>query len=396
MSWRDRLKRAQWRGVEFLTESHDAKAGQRLVVHELPGRDIPVVEDLGAKARTWRVTAYFIGADYDQARNRLLAALEKPGADWLEHPWLGRVWVRAQDWSTSETNATGGLGTVSVEFVEGGGGVPQPRVDVVDVAQARIDAYLQASTDWEPPGVLEATTLQSLLSQIERGLSGVRDAVARARLPLTMIAAVLRQVDSAIELLREGLALPGQYARALRSITGALVLADLSTPSAPALRSGNGEAVAGAVSAGVLGDDARVRGVAALARLAKVDPGGAGGVFEAEASARATWCAAMTAQLALADYSTEAARDDALHLAMAAIEQVMPAASDVVFEAAAEARSALQTALMAQQLAPTQTRAVVSPVPSTVLAYQMGVAEDLLIARNGVAHPLFVQGVVRV
>ena len=39
---------------------------------------------------------------------------------------------------------------------------------------------------------------------------------------------------------------------------------------------------------------------------------------------------------------------------------------------------------------------LVSPVPSTVLAYQMGFEEDLLIARNGVAHPLFVQGVVRV
>jgi prophage DNA circulation protein len=381
MSWRDRLKRANWRGVEFLTESHDAKAGQRLVVHELPGRDVPVVEDLGAKARTWRVTAYFIGADYDQGRNRLLAALEKPGADWLEHPWLGRVWVRAQDWSTSETNATGGMGTVSVEFVEGGGGVPQPRVDVVDVAQARIDSFLAAAVDWEPP-TMEASTLQALLAQVERGLSTVRDALSRARLPLTMLAAVLHQVDSARELLREGLALPGQYARALQSISGALVMGDTA------------------------GDDARARGVAALAQQAQAARAGRGQtagvpvaqykVLDAEAVVRAQWCAAMTAQLALADYRTEAARDQALVLAMTAMDEVMPSASDVVFEAAAEARSALQTALTAQQLAPTQTRAVVSPVPSTVLAYQMGVEEDLLIARNGVAHPLFVQGVVRV
>jgi prophage DNA circulation protein len=94
MSWRDRLKRAKWRELEFLTENHEAKEGQRLVVHELPGRDDPVVEDLGAKARSWRVSAYFIGADYDQGRDKLLALLRTPGAATLEHPWLGQVWVR--------------------------------------------------------------------------------------------------------------------------------------------------------------------------------------------------------------------------------------------------------------------------------------------------------------
>lgn len=382
MSWQERLLGASWRGVAFLTERHEATAGQRLVVHELPGRNVPVVEDLGAKAGSWRVTAYFLGADYDVARDRLLAALAVPGADWLQHPWLGRLWVRAQDWSTTESNESGGLATVSVTFVEGGGGVLQPRVDLVDVAQARTADFLDGATNWSPPLAVDAMTLQALQARVQLGLSGVRNALALARLPLTMLAAVTRQIDSALELLREGLALQGEYARALRSISGALLMADVAD------------------------DDSRVRGVAALARQAVATGGvGSGGgiggvaqqrVLDAEAAARGRWCAAMAAQLALADYNTQAARDGALAAALEAIDLVMPQAEDKLFEAAADARSALQQSLRAQQLAITQTRVVVAPMPAAVLAYQMGVDEDLLIARNGIAHPLFVQGVVRV
>ena len=51
-------------------------------------------------------------------------------------------------------------------------------------------------------------------------------------------------------------------------------------------------------------------------------------------------------------------------------------------------------ALQAQDLAPTQRRALVAPLPSAVLAHRMGVEEDVLLTRNAVRHPLFVQGAV--
>nr|VFK65205.1 MAG: DNA circularisation protein N-terminus [Candidatus Kentron sp. TUN] len=109
MGWLDRMVRASFRGLEFLTDSHEAKGGRRLVVHEFPGAEAPLVEDMGAEAWNWRLNAYFIGKDYDLVRNGFLAKLSEPGADWLTHPWLGRLWVRARTWQTKETNEQGGI-----------------------------------------------------------------------------------------------------------------------------------------------------------------------------------------------------------------------------------------------------------------------------------------------
>lgn len=384
MSWMDRLKRAQWRELEFLTESHEAKEGQRLVVHELPGRDDPVVEDLGAKARTWRVSAYFIGPDYDQARNRFLALLRTPGAEWLEHPWLGRVWARAQDWSTSESNAEGGWCKVSVDFVPGGEGVPQPRVDVVDVATATVGGYVISGADFMPEGDISAGAFAELVARVQGVMDAVRTALARARMPLTMLAQVLTAVDSAKALLAEGLALPGEYGRALRAVNGALGLAHDG-----------------------LGDDARVRVVAAMCRQGQPQPVVVSGLGSAdspalrrnlatEQAARQHWAVATAMQVALADYTTAAARDAALAAVLQAVDALLPTANDAVFDAAVAARLAVQQALLLQQLEPTQSRLVVAPLPSTALAYRMGVDEALLLSRNKVRHPLFVRGVVNV
>jgi hypothetical protein len=47
---------------------------------------------------------------------------------------------------------------------------------------------------------------------------------------------------------------------------------------------------------------------------------------------------------------------------------------------------------MAQDLKPQVIKDVVSPLPSTVLAHRLQIDEAVLIARNGVQHPLFVRG----
>jgi prophage DNA circulation protein len=385
MSWRDRLKTARWRELSFLTDSHEAKEGQRLVVHELPGRDQPVVEDLGARARGWRVSAYFVGADYDLARNKMLTALRTPGAEWLEHPWLGRVWVRAQDWATTESNAEGGWCRVSIDFVPGGGGVPQPEADLVDAAATAVSSYVVTGSEFVPEP-MDANGVEALQARVQSAMDQVRTALARARMPLTMLAQVLASVDSAKAVLAEGLMLAGEYGRALRNVSGTLGLA-------------------GADGA-TLTDAERVRAVAAMCRLGQVAPVAMTGLGAADApalrrnlvaeqAARQQWAVATALQLALADYSTAAARDTVLAAAVAAVDAVLPTAgTDDLFEAAVAARLAVQQALGAQALAPTQTRMVVAPLPSTVLAYRMGVDEGVLLERNAVRHPLFVRGAV--
>ena len=416
MSWQDRLKKAQWRGQDFLTEQHDAREGQRLVVHELPGRDLPVVEDLGAKAPTYKVSAYFVGPDYDRARDQFLDKLRQPGPAWLEHPWLGQVWVRAQDWSISESNAEGGMCKVSVDFAPGGGDVPRPQVDLSDIAKTRADGYVVTGSDFSPKSMpLDGYT--AFMRQVNAGMDGLRTALTRARMPLTMAAQVLAAVDSAKALLADALSLPGTYASALRSISGALGLAMVDGFGGSTSTSASTTTIVGTgTSAGVLSsldtpdDVVRLRVVAALCQAAQpvvladdasspVSATTAAALqanLVAEQSARGHWLVATAMQVALADYTVAEVRDAVLVQVLRALDAVLPLADDAVFESAVQARAALQQVLLAQDLTPTQERRLAAPVPSVVLAYRMGVDESVLVARNVVRHPLFVRGVVRV
>src|ERR1017187_7546156 len=113
--WAQRMVTAKFKKISFRTESHDTKGGRRLAIHELPGAEQPVVEDLGGKADEFHLNAYFIGPDYDLYRDKFLIALNTPGADWLLHPWRGLIWVRAHSWSVHESNDKGGYCTVGVD-----------------------------------------------------------------------------------------------------------------------------------------------------------------------------------------------------------------------------------------------------------------------------------------
>ena len=139
--WAQRMVTASYKGCQFLTDSHDSKGARRLVMHEFPGGEQPVVEDLGGKADEFRLAAYFIGADYDLLRDAFLLALNTPGADWLDHPWRGQLWVRARDWSVHESNDKGGYCTVSIDFMPGGRDAAMPAADRVDVAVGRIQHW---------------------------------------------------------------------------------------------------------------------------------------------------------------------------------------------------------------------------------------------------------------
>ncbi|MDD5613412.1 MAG: hypothetical protein PHF75_10255, partial [Gallionella sp.] len=98
------------------------------------------------------------------------------------------------------------------------------------------------------------------------------------------------------------------------------------------------------------------------------------------------------AQLALTDYRVAADRNAALASVVGAIDAMLPAMPDAVFQAALDLRAALIAALRAQQLAPAVVRDIVQPLPATVLAHRMEVAEDVFMAANKVRHPLFVRG----
>jgi len=381
--WRDRMSRASFRGFEFLTDSHDAKGGRRLVVHEFPGSEVPLVEDLGGKVWDWKLNAYFIGKDYDRERNALLELLAKPGADWLTHPWLGLLWVRAHIWTVQESNDKGGYCTLSIEFVPGGETV-QPTPDKVDKAYERLRKLGTAAKD-DFKGKLRpmsATAMTAFIAAVQQKLEVLRTVIALASLPLTWANQIKGLIAGVKGDLATLMALPEAYANAFGGLADALGggadSSDLSDTDRPRVVSRLAKA-------------ATAKSAVALTGVAATDGALRYNLIQEEAL-RSRLLVTSAAQVAMADYRAEADRDAALASVVSAIDTLLPSLPDPVFQAAVAARTSLIEALLAQDLKPATYRDVTAPLPAIVLAHRLGVDEAVFLARNAVRHPLFVRG----
>jgi prophage DNA circulation protein len=149
MTWREDLRRvsidgkqlvgASFRGVPFLVESSERSGGRRVQVHEFPLRDDPFAEDLGRKARTFRIDGYVIGDDYLTKRDALQVALEDvAGPGEFVDPFHGVKRAMCVGLSVRSTRAEGGIAMFAIEFTETPAQAPTP-TEVVDSAEQVAD-----------------------------------------------------------------------------------------------------------------------------------------------------------------------------------------------------------------------------------------------------------------
>ena len=121
MAWQDDLVgTASFRGVPFKTADAELGVGRRNVLNEYPLRDEPYTDDLGRRARLYRVDGHVIGPDYLQLRDALIEAFETKGPGELVHPRYGTRWVSLHDDYVRfrESHTEGGIARFSVVFVE--------------------------------------------------------------------------------------------------------------------------------------------------------------------------------------------------------------------------------------------------------------------------------------
>jgi prophage DNA circulation protein len=121
MSWRESLRKASFRGVEFHVDNADTDFGRRNVIHEYPLRDVPYAEDMGKKAREINIRAYVIGEDFIARGDALMAAIEKyntPGT--LVHPRLGSIVVTPKPCRHGYSKNEGGIEYFDLVFIEYG------------------------------------------------------------------------------------------------------------------------------------------------------------------------------------------------------------------------------------------------------------------------------------
>lgn len=121
--WRDRLQPASFRGAVFHVELAARSSGRRGALKEYPKRNTPYNEDMGRMARRFAITGYLIGPNYLNARDRLIAALEKdgPGMLRLPLPYQGTdIKVLAGPYTMTETRERGGMCGFEMDFTEYG------------------------------------------------------------------------------------------------------------------------------------------------------------------------------------------------------------------------------------------------------------------------------------
>lgn len=185
MSWRDNLRPASFRGVSFYIAEVQIGAGRRLARHEYPQRDLPYLEDMGRKAREYKIEAYVLGADYMVGRDALLAAIEKPGPGQFVHPWHGTLVAVVQDCSLTESTQSGGYAKFSLTFVEAGKReAPSVRVDTagqLKAAKSRLKSTMESVyakvVDFTSVPMSVVKDAMDTLSEL-RDVAGVAQAIA--------------------------------------------------------------------------------------------------------------------------------------------------------------------------------------------------------------------------
>ncbi|MEE3923129.1 DNA circularization N-terminal domain-containing protein [Pseudomonas viridiflava] len=115
-TWRDSLLPASFRGVGFFISSTAVPIGRKGQLHEFPQRDEPYFESLGKQSQVHTVTAFIVGPDCFEQRDKLLQALEASGAGELVHPWLGRMQVQVGDCDMTHSLAEGGIVRLNLKF----------------------------------------------------------------------------------------------------------------------------------------------------------------------------------------------------------------------------------------------------------------------------------------
>lgn len=270
MSWRLRIDqdlRGSYRGVPFYVDQHQGNAGRRWLIHEYPRRDKPYSEDMGRRAKEWRLTLFVIGENYDRERDRLIEAFDAPGAATLVHPYLGTFQAVAEDVAFSESADQGGMCTFHVTFSESGEeSYPEGSLDTqreVSLA-ARIlegsifdDFAQQFSVDGLLGFSLEA--VERDLTSIVRGIEDVVGGIAG------QIAAVIRFPGNVAAIVLGG------FNRLKSAVMLPVRAADLYSGRSMLSRSGGGsDGSSGGGFAGVLGGEASPAGIVAASDAGRV------------------------------------------------------------------------------------------------------------------------------
>ncbi|MBT9266028.1 DNA circularization N-terminal domain-containing protein [Pseudomonas sp. MG-9] len=214
MNWRDRLLPASFRGVGFWIDQAKTPVGRKGQLHEYPQRDLPYFEDLGQQAKTHDLTAFIIGADCLEQRDKLLKALEA-GSGELVHPWLGRLQVKVGECDMTHTRQDGGLVTFSLKFYPDRPlSFPTATVSTQKVLLAKADTLLGSAVARFEQAMTLIKAARIGIANLRNSLTGVYEVIKEQLKPL------IEQYKQITELVKAVKELPKEVATEFKGLLG--------------------------------------------------------------------------------------------------------------------------------------------------------------------------------
>lgn len=187
-TWRDRLLPASFRGISFLIPQTSVPVGMKGQLHEFPQRDTPFFEQLGKQSQVHKMTAWVIGDDCFERRDKLIEALNTPDAGELVHPWLGRMQVKAGECEMSHDIASGGMITFDLTFYPDVPlKTPAARVNTQAQVVKSSESLLTSSLNRYESTVATVNTARLGLLQMRNSLSGVFSVVQQQFAPFVSV-----------------------------------------------------------------------------------------------------------------------------------------------------------------------------------------------------------------
>jgi prophage DNA circulation protein len=127
-NWPKTVPGASFRGFPFNLDKQDlSDAGRYVALHPFAKAETHATEDMGRKARKYRVSAYIVGDDADSRSQAFVEVCSTAGPALLVLPMTAPVLVRCTGCSTSSERTKQGFSAFDLEFVEAGadaGGFP--------------------------------------------------------------------------------------------------------------------------------------------------------------------------------------------------------------------------------------------------------------------------------
>ncbi|GBR03123.1 DNA circularization protein [Gluconobacter cerinus] len=107
-----------FRGVPFAVVANGGSNGRKQAEHDYPGRDGISVEDMGQRARRYRIVGVLVGAFCYTQRDLLIIAAEQAGPGLLMHPSVGLIKAAVTRYEWQERAGYRNVIDLEFEFVE--------------------------------------------------------------------------------------------------------------------------------------------------------------------------------------------------------------------------------------------------------------------------------------